>query len=181
MNRRSVVATVAVATAVVAGAGPALASSSQSSKSGTISGAFQEIGPDNFTRVNPTSPNVSVTVDEHPIVFEGGLVGTSNSIEHTVGRSNLAFETHNIEVFDNVTVTTDSGALVGTGSLTINFNATGNFTVDDQGNLTGGAFTGTFEIVSGGGQLSGLHGRGTVVGVPGSTSGFGTYTGSVHF
>jgi hypothetical protein len=178
MNRRlALLSACALAAGTTGLAAPAFAGSPAK----TISGTFNEIGPDNFLRVNPTSSKVSVTVDVHPIVFAGGLTGTAASTEHTVGRSNLTFETHNIEAFDSVTVTATDGTVIGTGPLTVNFNATGNFTVDELGNLTGGAFTGTFEIVDAGGALSGLRGRGTVIGVPGSTSGYGTYTGSVHF
>ena len=145
-----------------------------------LSGSFAEIGPDNFVEVNPTPPSMYIGVDIHPIVFSGGLVGTATSTEHTTEHANGTFETHNTEAFDNVTVTADDGTVIGSGSLVINFNATGFFTLDSSGNVIDAGFTGVWQIVSAGGGLAGLQGSGKVTGVPGSTSGYGTYTGAVH-
>lgn len=170
----SAVTLAASATAAIAPAAAGAATQYQ------ISGTFAELGPDNFVKVNPTPPSMYIGVDVHPIVFFGGLVGTATSTEHTTEHANGTFETHNIEAFDNVTVTADDGTVIGSGSLVINFNATGFFTLDSSGNVIDAGFSGVWQIVSAGGGLAGLQGSGKVTGVPGSTSGYGTYTGAVH-
>jgi hypothetical protein len=145
-----------------------------------ISGQFQEIGPDNFISVNPTPDFLYIGYDVHPIVFTGSLTGTSSSLEHTAERPNFTFETHNIETFSDVVVRDTSGNRVGEGGLVINFNATGYFTLNQDGSL-GGALKGVWQIVSSSGGLAGLQGSGKVTGAPGSTTGYGTYAGTVHW
>ena len=145
-----------------------------------VSGSLLEVGPDSILSVNPTPGLPFVGTDVHPVIFSGGLNGTAMSTEHTVERADGSFETRNIESFDNVTVTANDGTVIGSGRLVIDFNATGYLTFDSSFNITGGTFTGVWQIVSAGGGLAGLQGSGTSSGVPGTFTGYGTYTGSVH-
>jgi hypothetical protein len=178
MVRRIMVAS--TLTLVASGAAATLPAAAGAATQHRISGSFLEEGPDDFVAVNPTPGFVYVGIDVHPIAFWGGLTGTATSTEHTAERSNGTFETHNIESFANVTVTADDGTVIGSGSLVINFNATGFFAFDNMGNVTDAGFTGAWQIVSAGGGLAGLQGSGTVTGIPGSIGGNGTYTGAVH-
>jgi hypothetical protein len=124
--------------------------------------------PSSRTALRTSDPTVT------PSCFSGGLSGTSISTEHTVLRPDLSFETHNSIDFTG-TVTTNDGTVLGTGTLLINFDATGSFVPDP------GSFAAHFEIVGSGGGLAGLHGNGTVTGVPGVPGGNRTATGTVHF
>lgn len=178
MVRRMVVAsTLSLAASGAAAIWPAAAGASTQYQ---VSGSLLEVGPDSILSVNPTPGLPFVGTDVHPVVFSGGLTGTAMSTEHTVERADGSFETRNIESFANVTVTADDGTVIGSGSLVIDFNATGYLTFDSSFNITGGAFTGVWQIVSAGGGLAGLQGSGTASGVPGTVGGHGTYLGAVH-
>jgi hypothetical protein len=140
----------------------------------TISGSFQEQGPVVYYSFHTSPAGQFVTLDSHPIAFFGGLSGTSVSTEHTVVRANGAFETHNTILFSG-TVTSDSGQNLGSGTLTVNFNATGVYIDDGVG-----TFTAHFEIIGGTGALASLRGEGTASGAPGDTLGHGVYAGTIH-
>lgn len=141
----------------------------------SVSGSFLELGPLTIVSDHPTQAGGEIINSYHPIVFFGGLAGQSTSYEHTVISPKLTFETHNTEYFTG-SVTTDSGQPLGAGALTINFNATGDFTSND-GN---GQFTAHVEIIGSGGALTGLHGEGTAAGEPGVPGGNGTFQLTLH-
>ena len=164
---------VAIAVAGLA-IGTATVSASTPGAGQTISGSFLELGPDNFTKIQTSPAGEFVTVDIHPIDFtSGSLIGTSVSTEHTASHPDGSFETHNTVVFTG-TLTTDQGTVLGTGTLTINFNATGVFTDAVQ------TFTAHFQIVGGTGDFAGIRGEGVSTGVPGSsTGGHGVYSGTL--
>ena len=169
MRRLFALAIVPVALAAFAGTAHA-----DTDRSAPVRGSFLELGPLNVISDRFTPNGTEIIDSDHPIVFEGGLTGTSTSFEHTVIHADGTFTTDNLELFSG-RVTGTSGHVLGTGTIDIVFIAVGDFT-SNNGN---GQFHAQWGIVGAGGALRGLHGGGTSVGEPGVPGGNGTFDGTV--
>lgn len=166
----------ACALALPAGAQAASGTSCQ------VTGTMAELGPLNFLSQDIRGNN-EIDRLTHPIALTGGISGTGFDQERSWASGVTGdFTTHDIvtfasslgDPFTDATVTCGDKTL--TGGLEVNFLGTGNgFANNGQG-----AFTAHFEIIGSSGDLAGTTGEGTMSGVPGYDSGYGTYVGTLH-
>jgi hypothetical protein len=125
----------------------------------------------------PGSEDISVhgntVIDQftHPIFFDGNLSGVGIAEERNVIHlQNNAVEVHARVAFTG-SVTCADGRVLGAGGLELNFNATVDFPT---------SFAAHFQVIGSSGGLAGVHGNGTVSGVPGVPGGNGPYDGTLH-